>query len=300
MTTVVPVGTALNRASLVPTFTELFKTAPSLWTPTQPHKGVWKTNYFFSDPNGPSSRITPGGVVPDVTCMVDPIYLPGSYSMPNYSGQQYLLVKPTASTDKRLGGMKYTGGMLSLERTFTQTYGYFEVSLSVPRVAGCHPCFWLYSAPVTDLTGKQWDNGLGYGSQYTGGLNSEIDVAEFLTCYPNRVWQCASARNKWAGAVGDSAITPIQNGSRGTWIALSQPSHNWQTYGVMWDVNTLTFYINDRVSYSVANPGIHDPMYPLLTMGTGGWTHDNNLPATFAAVKGAALVVGFVKAYTVQ
>jgi hypothetical protein len=278
----------LDRSKLTTTFADEFDGPLSLWNP-KTRQGRWKTNYFFGDPFGPSGRVADDVVVVDPAyCGLNPFIMGG--------GMVRLELSRTASADPRLGGKTMTGGLLTTERSFVQTYGYFECRFASPSIPGCWPAFWLFSAPVDDLTGAQWDNGLGYGRQWTGGLSNEIDVVEILTNDTKQTYHTAHVRAAWKdgkpGTGYDPAFRPEETGPQ---IVASDGTDAMHDYGVLWTADKIVWYVDDSEVFSAPNPGIHDPMYVIVSMGNGGW-NGNALPLAFT---NAHMVVDFVRIFSV-
>jgi hypothetical protein len=277
----------LGPFTLSEAFTEDFAGPLSLWNP-KTHEGRWKQTCFYGDPFGPSGRISNDEIaVDEAYCGINPFI--------RDSGVFRLELARTTSADPRLGGKKLTTGLLTTERSFVQTYGYFECRFASPGVPGCWPSFWLYSAPEPDLTGTQWDNGLGYGRQWTGGLNNEVDVVEILTNNTMQTNHTASARRAWldgkAGTGFDPTFVPKVAGTR---VAPSAGTTTPRTYGVLWTRPEIVWYVDDVEVFRTPNPGIHDPMYMIVSMGAGGW-NGNAIAPDFTS---AQMIVDHVKAFS--
>jgi len=267
----------LDRSKFVQTFAEEFDRPLSLWDP-KTHRGRWKTTWSYADPFGPSGRISNNEIAVDSAyCGINPFE--------RRAGAINLRLARTTSTDPRLGGKKLTAGLLTTERSFIQTYGYFECKLATPNVPGCWPSFWLYSAPVPDLTGRQWDNGLGYGREWTSGLMNEIDVVEILTNNTRQTNHTASARAAWKDAKPGTGFDPtFKRVVAGTHVAPSTGTTSLHAYGVLWTKDELIWYVDDREVFRALNPGIYDPMYMIVSMGAGGWNGNALAPDFTSAV----------------
>lgn len=276
----------LDRSKLTLTFSDDFDGPLFVWE-SATHAGRWKTNWFSGDPFGPSGRISNDEIVVDEAyCGINP-FIPAN-------GTLGLQLARTNSQDPRLGGKSLTAGLLTTERSFSQTYGYFECRFATPAVPGCWPSFWLYSAPVKDVSGTQWDNGLGYGREWTGGLNNEIDVVEILTNNLIQSNHTAMAKQAWKGSIPGTAFDPAFVPKKvGTHIASSQGTHQLHAYGVLWTKTEIAWYVDDIEIFRAPNPGIHDPMYLIVSMGAGGW-NNNQLDANFSV---ATMTVDYVRAY---
>lgn len=282
--------TTLDRSKLIPTFVENFDLPLSIWN-CATKQGRWKTNFAYGNPVDASSRTAAS----DVAVVVDQAYC-GINPFGQWNGPGvYVTVASTTSTDPKLGGKLVTAGNLTTERTFQQVYGYFECRFATPSVPGCWPAFWLYSAPVKDLTGTQWDNGLGYGPEWVDGLMNEIDVVEILTNNTQQTNHTAHARQAWLGGKPgngfDPNFVPVQAGTQ----VVPNAGTTWMhSYGVLWLTDTITWYVDDNVVFSAPNPGIHDPMMMIVGMGAGGW-NNNALPQGFTQ---ALMPVEYVRAYS--
>ena len=68
---------------------------------------------------------------------------------------------------KNKGDRPYRGGMIDCNGSFKQQYGYFEIKSKNPTGTGFWPAFWLAST-------EKWP--------------PEIDIYEFYTISPNKIW----------------------------------------------------------------------------------------------------------------
>jgi beta-glucanase (GH16 family) len=146
-------------------------------------------------------------------------------------------------------GLPYNSGMISTEGNFTQTYGYFEIRAQLPEGHGMWPGFWMLKAdqswpPEIDaLEAFGADNGRGEGG-------------------PNQVHV--------------NSITHADGGG-GDWVNIPGNIYDgYHTYGVDWEPDTTTFYIDGQQVYSTATPSdMHDPMYMIASLAVGGpWVGD--------------------------
>lgn len=150
------------------------------------------------------------------------------------------------------GGMPYVGSRITTEQTFSQLYGYFECRAKLPFVQGTGFAFWLFA----------------YGSPY-----QEIDCIEVPILNNGNYDAKASLWNT------DQTLT---DGIDNFTIDVTA----WHTYGVDWQSDTVTFYI-DRVSTgSFPAYAYTNPMFILLEMNDStsweaGTTVDGaNVPCT--------------------
>ncbi|MBR0508726.1 MAG: glycoside hydrolase family 16 protein [Clostridia bacterium] len=158
---------------------------------------------------------------------------------------------------------------------YEQLYGYFEVRCILPKGAGLNPAFWL-------LTDGMWDDDTDGG--VTG---AEIDVFETPTDY--------DADSEFFGSVfhtihvdayGDAHKKEIQG-----WFYANDPYNTFNTYGVEWNEDGYTFYINGAETAHTDFGGVcRVPLYLILSVGVDEKIANNNdLPAS--------MVVDYVRCY---
>jgi beta-glucanase (GH16 family) len=251
-------GDRLDRAHLGRlTFADEFDGRPLSFYNPKTGKGVWKTNFFYGDQAGASSRTTQGASV-----FVDKAYA-GIDPFGLRDDQVHLTLQRVSRTnDPKFGGAKYTAGMLSTERSFSQTYGYWEAKIVMPDVPGTWPAFWLWSEPVKDLTGKQW------GGEWPGGLDDEIDIVEGQGVRPGKTLHTALKRYNWKGPVGGERVEFKKVESR---LATISTTNSARAYGLLWTAEELIWFVDDAEVFRCKNIGWHSPMYVILSMGAGGW-----------------------------
>jgi hypothetical protein len=132
-------------------------------------------------------------------------------------------------------------GLINTHGTFSQTYGYFEISAKVPSGQGLWPAFWLLPQ--------------------SGNWPPEIDVLELLGNDPSTYYVGAH----WSDAAGRHAFDT--QGYSAT-VDLSQGFHQ---YGTLWTADRITFYLDGQEVYSMATPpGMNEPMYLLAGLAVGG------------------------------
>ena len=120
-----------------------------------------------------------------------------------------------------LGGYAYTSGLLTTQKSFTQTYGYFEVRAQVPVGTGLWPGFWLLSA-----------NGI---------WPPEIDVLEQI------------GSGSTYNSNGIFSTVPGATQVHGTFLG-TDLSQGFHTYGMAWTPQTITFYVDGQQTYQTATP----------------------------------------------
>ena len=150
---------------------------------------------------------------------------------------------------------------------YEQRYGYFETRCILPKGAGLNPAFWL-------LTDGMWDDDTDGG--VTG---AEIDVFETPTDY--------DVKGKYFGSVyhtvhvdayGDAHKKEIQG-----WFYANDPYEEFNTYGVEWNEEGYTFYINGIPTAHTDFGGVcRVPLYIILSVGVDENVAKNEfLPAAF-------------------
>jgi beta-glucanase (GH16 family) len=154
-------------------------------------------------------------------------------------------------------GLPYTSGEIMTQRSFAQTYGYFEMRAELPAGQGMWPAFWLLPAD--------------------GSPSPELDVMEMLGNDPNTIY--ASTHSKVATATAS---------------LVADTSKGFHTYGVDWEPDQVTFYFDGNAISSVATPAdMNKPMYMIVNLGVGGV---GSWPGAAAGESGQMLV-DYVRAY---
>ena len=128
--------------------------------------------------------------------------------------------------------------MISTHSSFSQTYGYFEMTAELPTEAGTWPAFWML--PV--------DN----------GWPPEIDILEAYGDIPNQVH---------TAVIGTGGTTDA-------WAQVDT-SGGPHRYGMMWTPYEITFYVDGMKTTSVPTPTeLNDPMYMMANLAIGGLAGD--------------------------
>jgi beta-glucanase (GH16 family) len=249
----------------------------------------WKTFFPYGqqgNPNGANTGARVQGnsleVSTDKSMGLDPTYQGGD-AMQLKAGR----LTAAQQANPKFQGKQYFGTLLSTDRIFHFQYGIVEVRMSVPQNhVGSWPAVCLYSAPVPDLTGTQWDQP-GLGREWVTGLFDEIDVLELQGADAGtRVWQSVHKRYDWQNGVGSQRIPSPQ--ACDSSFAYIMPGNtrttNATTYTTAWTPDEIIWHVNDIETLRVPNPGIRDPMYVALVHGVGGWDANVTPAATFAPV----------------
>jgi serralysin len=204
---------------------------------------VW-TPVEFND-RSPNGRSMPG----ELELYVDPSF--------RGTAQRPLGLAPAHITDGHLDitaiptpkdvmpfvwGYKYLSGKITTARSFSQSYGYFEVRAKMPKGNGFWPAAWLLPS--------------------TGAWPPEIDLFEIL------------------GQDTNGLVTTVHWSANGkhTQDALRTQtpdlSAGFHTYGMRWDEKFIVFYLDGQEVHRVPTPdSLHQPCYLIinLAIGGGGW-----------------------------
>jgi beta-glucanase (GH16 family) len=138
-----------------------------------------------------------------------------------------------------LYGFNYTSGLLTSRRSLVQRHGYFEMRARIPAGQALWPAFWLL--PVD----RSWP--------------PEIDVLEVVGSQPEKMVMTAH----WKG--------PAVNKASGCRIMLPSAAQRFHNFGVLWEPDRITWYIDRVPVASIATPqGFDKPMYMLVNLAVGG------------------------------
>ena len=161
---------------------------------------------------------------------------------PREAGDGILTITARPSPDKSLtDGLPYVSGLINTHGTFSQTYGYFEISAQVPSGQGLWPAFWLLPQ--------------------SGNWPPEIDVLELLGHDPSTYY----VGSHWTDTSGGHAFD-TQGISTGIDLSLG-----FHSYGTLWTADSITYYLDGMEVYSMATPaGMDEPMYLLASLTVGG------------------------------
>ena len=144
-----------------------------------------------------------------------------------------------AATQSLINGYKYTSGMINSADSFSQTYGYFEMRADIPDGKGMWPAFWLLPKE--------------------GGWPPELDVMEVVATKPDNLVTSVHWDANGHKMVNHNTTVP----------GLS--SGGMHTYGVDWQPDTITWYLDGAKVFSAATPAdMHQPMYMLANLAAGG------------------------------
>jgi Glycosyl hydrolases family 16 len=156
-------------------------------------------------------------------------------------------------------GLPYTSGEITTQRSFAQTYGYFEMRAELPAGQGMWPAFWLLPAD--------------------GSWPPELDVMEMLGNNPGTIYTTTHSQ------VASTAALAIQ---------VADTSAGFHSYAVDWEPDRVTFYFDGNAISSLATPAdMNKPMYMLVNLAVGG---AGSWPGAAVGETGHMLV-DYVRAY---
>jgi autotransporter-associated beta strand protein len=168
-------------------------------------------------------------------------------------------VDPNAPANYSYGGvsypLNYTSGAVNTASTFnfgpdpndSSSEIYVEASMQMPGTEGNWPAFWMLQS----------------------GWPPEIDIMEFpynTTSSDSNVNSAYQYHATWHYGTGSDPL------SAGTTVGTSNLTTGFNTYGLLWTHNTLTFYFNGTAEYSTsASVSQATKMYLILDNAIGGW-----------------------------
>lgn len=153
-------------------------------------------------------------------------------------GRLVITAEPARAEDAdELKGYHFTSGIITTQPSFTQTYGYFEITAELPvGETGMWPAFWMLAVD---------------------GSSGEIDILE--------------AFGDNAGQVHQGAISSDSAQTSGGWVSTGDLGTGPHTFAVSWTPYELSFYVDGVLTYKMATPDdMHDPMYLIANLAVGG------------------------------
>lgn len=184
------------------------------------------------------------------------------------------------------GKAGWYSSQLTTRYSYEQKYGYFEVRCILPKGAGLWSAFWMMCDGVSDVGNSGMDGSeldIFESAYYTAGINSDT----------------VSAAIHYDGYGDAHRSKTIHH----THVYGSNPYEEFNTYGMQWNEDGYTFYINGHKCGSSSFGGVSRvPEYMLLSVEVGG---ENGVPGsswvgasietnTFAPTD---FVVDYVRAY---
>ncbi len=136
----------------------------------------------------------------------------------------------TAYLEEGLGGNPagwYTAG-IDTSTSFNGKYGYYEVRCILPKGYGHWSAFWLYTGSVGNVDGSGKDG-------------AEIDIMESMR------WGDSKKQNSTFHTIHfDGYGDAHQSKNDGDWRIEGDPYNEFHTYGVEWNEDGYTFYIDGK------------------------------------------------------
>lgn len=143
---------------------------------------------------------------------------------------------------------KYYIAELSTEKSYSQTYGYFECRAKMNKSVGPHVAFWLQS-PTMGKVGDPAANG------------AEIDIFEYHRKTPNIVYH----NLHWNGYGADHQTT----GYKYTYEKINDG--DWHTFGLKWTPTFYCFYVDGKLTWKTSSVVSHRGEYMILSTELTGW-----------------------------
>ena len=162
--------------------------------------------------------------------------------------------------------------------SYRQTYGYFECRCILPKGHSLWGAFWLYCEGVCDET-EQGRNG------------AELDVFESM-------YYDKSKPNTVSSNIHiDGYNEAHQHLGAQKYLVKGDPYSEFNTYGIEWNSDGYTFYINGKKSFSTDWGGVSQvPEFLILSVEISG---ENGIASKDAleGVDSSEFVVDYVRAY---
>ena len=205
---------------------------------TLPGEQQWYIDDGFSGTKAVQPWTTSNGILTLTAAKVDPIIQP------------------------LINGYAITSGQLNTIHSFSQAYGYFEISAKMPGVDGAWPALWLVSADGTN--------------------RYELDVFEMIGRDVDNL--VTTLHDKSSGGYTNSQSSEVANMSGG-----------FHVYGVDWQRDYIRWYFDGELVHQVATPAtMNGAMFMILNLAVGGGMPGQIDPATFST---AQMKVDYVHVY---
>lgn len=166
-------------------------------------------------------------------------------------------------------GYPFTSGLITTEKSFSQTYGMFVMRARMPAGKGLWPAFWLLGSD------KNWP--------------PELDPVEFFGA-PNSRGEGGPSKFHWG------LLAPDRTKDKGAWYETGADlTKDFHVYGMEWNDQKIIYYFDGVVVSTVETPaGVDKPMYILVNLAVGGdWPELPDSATRFPAY----LDIDFVRAY---
>lgn len=139
-------------------------------------------------------------------------------------------------------------GLISTEGKFSQTYGYFEMRAQTSGAPGSWDAFWMLpNQPAPNPTNAPGWQELDVVEHYGGNDKGVYSTIHTTDQTPNIPWQ--DNRQVYSETPGLSS--------------------GYHTYGMDWEPDKISFYVDGKLMGSQATPSdMHSPMYLLTDLAT--------------------------------
>ncbi len=234
--------------------------------------GTWKASYAWGSQTGLDSHTILNAGEREVD--VDPSFAGearGPLDLNPFSISSGILSISASATPSwaksSLWNYSYVSGVLTTQKSFSQTYGYFEMRAEMPATPkGLWPAFWLVPAD--------------------GSYSSELDVFEMVGDAANTIHNSVHYYPKGSAIRADTSFSTYVPNLLG----------GFHTYGVLWTASTITWYVDGAAVASTATPaGMNKPMYMITNLSVGGvWPGAPDATTKFPA----NLKIDYIHAYT--
>jgi len=163
-------------------------------------------------------------------------------------------------------GAPYTSGMITTNHSFSQLYGYFEMRAELPQGTGMWPAFWML--PQQHVWPPELDPLEAFGASGPEGDGGAYS-------FHNGQIAASGGQGQWNDTNGANLYT------------------QFNTFGVDWEPDTLTFYFNGLAYQTIPTPtGFDQPMYLLANLAVGG--HWVGAPIG----ESADMLIDYIRAYS--
>ena len=156
----------------------------------------------------------------------------------------------TAVPDRTAYGYpgSWESGLISTQGNFSQTYGYFEMRAQTSGAPGSWDAFWLLpNQPAANPTNAPGWQELDVVEHYGGNDNGVYSTIHTTDQTPDIPWQV----------------------NRQVYSETPGLSTGYHTYGMDWEPDTISFYVDGKLVGSQATPSdMHSPMYLLADLAT--------------------------------
>lgn len=279
-------GDRLDRSRLVQAFSAEFNDTPatplSIWSKDNP-RGTWKTNYYFGNQTWRATRpltmaeqFGSRALPAERQVYVDPAYC-GQNPFWIGNGRLYIYaLKASAYVQKTCGqGSKdFISGLITTEKSWSQVYGFFEISALLPSADGAWPAFWLLP---TDPSAP-------------GGNRPEIDVLEHYAGDSPTIFVSKGVPLNRTGLANITVHLPDQSSLAPKPQPATTATLAFHSYGVLWTPTELIFYLDDRETWRT--PFVYDkPMYLLVNLAVSDKTAGDPAQGRYPA----SLVIDYVR-----